>query len=135
MCALAQQLLDPYYRTIDGFIILICKDWLSFGHQFHLRFGQLDKNYKEEQRSPVFIQYLDCVRILMQQFPLHFEYNEELLLFLADEVYLNKYGTFLGNCERDRENLKLSKYTESIWTSVYLDKDKYVNKFYAPDQT
>ena len=48
MCALAQQMLDPYFRTLDGFIILINKDWLSFGHQFHLRFGVLDRNYKEE---------------------------------------------------------------------------------------
>jgi hypothetical protein len=55
MCSLAQQLIDPYYRTLEGFIILINKDWISFGHQFHLRFGQFDRNYKEEQRSPVFI--------------------------------------------------------------------------------
>jgi myotubularin-related protein 1/2 len=65
MCALAQQCIDPYFRTIEGFCTLISKDWISFGHQFHLRFGQMDRNYKEEQRSPVFIQYLDCVRHLM----------------------------------------------------------------------
>jgi hypothetical protein len=58
-------MLDPYFRTLDGFIILINKDWLSFGHQFHLRFGVLDRNYREEQRSPVFIQYLECVRHLL----------------------------------------------------------------------
>lgn len=72
-----------------------------------MRLGHYDRNYKEEQRSPVFIQYLDCVRQLLIQFPLHFEYNQELLLFLAEEVYLNKYGTFLGNCERDRDNLQV----------------------------
>tara|TARA_B110000285_G_C14610026_1_gene374519 strand:+ start:292 stop:546 length:255 start_codon:yes stop_codon:yes gene_type:complete len=48
MCALAQQLIDPYYRTIDGLIVVINKDWLSFGHQFHLRMGQMDRHYKEE---------------------------------------------------------------------------------------
>ena len=122
MCALAQILLDPYFRTIEGFIVLICKDWLSFGHQFHLRFGQLDRNYKEDQRAPVFLQYLDCVRHLLLQFPFHFEYNFDLLIFLAEEVYSCKYGTFLGNCERDRDNLKLDSKTESIWTYIYLNK-------------
>lgn len=62
ICALAQQLMDPYYRTIEGLAVIIQKDWISFGHQFHLRCGQYDRNYDEKQRSPVFIQYLDCLR-------------------------------------------------------------------------
>lgn len=37
--ALAQIMLDPYYRTIDGFITLVQKDFLSFGHKFRDRNG------------------------------------------------------------------------------------------------
>lgn len=41
LSALAQIMLDPYFRTIDGFITLVEKDWLSFGHMFRLRSGPL----------------------------------------------------------------------------------------------
>jgi myotubularin-related protein 1/2 len=56
LSALSQLLLDPYYRTRQGFNVLCEKDFCCFGHMFAHRTTADSKQY-----SPVFIQFLDAV--------------------------------------------------------------------------
>jgi hypothetical protein len=67
ICSLAQVCLDPYYRTIRGLEVLIEKEWLSFGHKFHQRIGHGNKNHSDDQRSPIFLQFMDALWQIMQQ--------------------------------------------------------------------
>ncbi|KAI8440778.1 hypothetical protein MSG28_009106, partial [Choristoneura fumiferana] len=94
-CSLAALLLEPHYRTINGYQALIEKDWLSFGHKFTMRCGHVACDGRE--RSPVFTQLLDCTWQLLRQSTEAFQFNERFLLTLHDHVHACQYGTFVGN--------------------------------------
>ena len=78
--ALAKILLDPYYRTINGFRTLIEVDWLMFGHKFAQRNGHAVNHNDTNERCPVFLQWLDCVYQVFRQMPSAFEFNETYLV-------------------------------------------------------
>ena len=73
-------LLDPFFRTIHGFQVLVCNEWLHAGHRFQTRIGHGDENAGDSDRSPIFLQFLDCTWQLLNQYPLDFEFNEEVSL-------------------------------------------------------
>lgn len=117
--SLAQIMLDPYFRTIKGFAVLLEKDWVTIGHRFHIRVGHQSLDFFEDQRCPVFIQFLDCVFQIVAQFPNAFEFTEYLLIYIADALYSCRFGTFLGENMREREQtLEAHKRTASMWTDL-----------------
>ena len=131
LTALSQLLIDPYYRTIKGLIVLIEKEWLSFGHQFRYRNGfYMTKDHSEDERAPIFLQWLDCVHQLVLQFPHMFEFNNELLVFIAYHINSCLYGTFLFNSECDRVEKYARNKTVSIWSDVMENFESFVNPFY-----
>ncbi len=44
--SLVEICIDPYFRTLDGFFVLVEKDWCSFGHRFNDRCGRLNTEGK-----------------------------------------------------------------------------------------
>ena len=140
--SLVQILLNPECRTLEGFQNLIEREWLLAGHPFSKRcFKTAYGTSQSKQEGPVFLLFLDCVRQvsiyfckayfqslnanefykkykilkLLEQFPISFEFNEELLIILYDNSVAPQYGTFLANCQRERENLCLANRTRSLW--------------------
>ncbi|XP_067631300.1 myotubularin-related protein 6 isoform X1 [Eurosta solidaginis] len=131
VCSLAALMLDPYHRTIKGFQALIEKDWLAFGYKFSERCGHVQTDLREV--SPIFTQFLDCTWQLMTQRSDAFEFNERFLLILHDHVHSCQFGTFVGNCEKDRLDLKLSERTFSLWGFMSNHLNEYINPLYKPD--
>ena len=130
VCSLVQIILDPYFRTFEGFAVLIEKDWISFGHQFAIRNGCDYRPEKKKERSPIFIQFLHAVYQIMIQYPTAFEFQQNLLIYLSEEIYSNKFGTFLFNCEKELEEHNAKETTLSIWSDIFLNKKKYMNPYY-----
>ncbi|XP_037764188.1 myotubularin-related protein 8 isoform X6 [Chelonia mydas] len=128
VCSLASLLLDPFYRTFKGLMVLIEKEWIAMGHKFSHRCGHLDGDAKEV--SPVFTQFAECVWQLMQQFPCAFEFNERFLLEIHDHVYSCQFGNFLGTCHREREALKIFEKTHSLWPFLLQKKQEFRNPLY-----
>ncbi|CAL8098333.1 unnamed protein product [Calicophoron daubneyi] len=152
--SLAMLILDPFYRTLRGFEVLIEKEWCSFGHKFAQRTGGpadggasipvLNQNpsavcpgppgrpSSADERSPVFLQFIDCVWQIMQQFPHSFEFNERFLITVMDELYAAKFGTFLFDSEMEGRNHGVRERTVSLWSYVNEDLKSYQNPLYTP---
>ena len=131
LSALSQLMLDPYYSTINGFKALVEKDFQGFGHKFQDRIGVYATNgVSQNERSPIFLQFLDVVYQMYYQQTKHFEFDEQLLLFLCDCCYNGYYGTFLCNNEQERSNGGCSTDTLSCWEYIDQHRSDFLNPLY-----
>eukprot|EP01063_Lacrimia_lanifica_P012089 TRINITY_DN18702_c0_g1_i1.p1 TRINITY_DN18702_c0_g1~~TRINITY_DN18702_c0_g1_i1.p1 ORF type:complete len:1168 (+),score=288.03 TRINITY_DN18702_c0_g1_i1:73-3576(+) len=106
--SLANLMLDPFYRTKRGFLVLVEKDWIEAGHKFRER--SLGKDGKTEHGhvhrkkgvSPIFPQFLESVVQLLHQFPTAFEFSEPFLRYIALTPWDGTTGTYMHNASKDR---------------------------------
>ena len=104
------------------------KEWVLMGHRFVDRCAMLAKPLSEvaedvddagktnpaqqgptelsREYSPVFLQFLDAVWQLTQQFPHAFQFSTHYLVAIYDALHASLFGTFLSNCEAHRPQFR-----------------------------
>jgi hypothetical protein len=140
--SLAMIMLDPFFRTVRGFCLLIEKEFCSFGHKFaernnhvaaletcgtaHISGGLSDVDRQQDQSpghlkhqpSPIFSQWLDCVYQVVRQYPTRFEFTSNLLELVAFHLHSCFFGTFLCNCAKERILEGVTTQTISLWSEI-----------------
>ena len=114
--------LDRYYRTIDGFCVLIEKEWVNMGHRFASRYS-LGKAPSDET-SPIFSQWIDCVYQLIEQFPDEFEFTPKFLVFILMGMLSGRFANFMFDNQKEREE---GGSGENFWDYANRHKAEYVN--------
>eukprot|EP01043_Picozoa_sp_COSAG02_P031394 COSAG02_NODE_2047_length_10013_cov_3.500403_3_plen_1212_part_00 len=133
LCAGSEICLDPYYRTFEGFRVLLQREWHAFGHKVRDRtWGQLkpDGSIKADEISPVLLQYLDYCHQLMYAHPKCFEFNEWFLISLLDCLHKG-CSNFQVNTEKDYWERRDRGATVEYWS--FMDgeqRQQYTNPKY-----
>jgi hypothetical protein len=114
--------LDKYYRTIEGFAVLVEKEWVQMGHRFASRYS-LGKPPSDET-SPIFSQWIDSVYQLVEQFPNEFEFSKKYLVHILMGMLSGRFENFMVDCEKEREEMQGGA---DVWEEIWRHKKEYLN--------
>jgi len=137
--SLVQLLMNPLCRTIQGFANLVEKEWLSMGHPFMTRCGtntdalitsKSSVKLNDKHVSPIFIQFLEITWQILIQYPGYFQFNEQLLVELADKTYDCSHGTFMVDCRKQQVENRMPLRSTCVWSEFIENATKYTNQNY-----
>lgn len=133
LSSMVQLLLDPFYRTLWGFQVLVEKEWCTMGYPWVERLGHCtDDFFRSETCSALMVLWLDAVYQLVSSTPDAFEFESSLPCSLGRHLYSCRFGNFLGGTEESRQRLGLAKNTMSFWSFVNAQRSEFMNASSQP---
>jgi len=110
-------MIDPYYRTFEGFRILFLKEWVYFGHNFP-RYLDLC-NSRPEDFCPVIVLFLDCVNQLLSMNEVSFEFSHAFILELSSKLFKCLYFEMTEGVERYEMGTQKKQDNEKVFVSAF----------------
>ena len=97
-----------------------------------MRCQQIRQKGKEEEVSPIFHQFIDCVWQVLNQYPRLFEFNARYLQLVADSIYSGRFGTFLADTDKERERHEVDNKCLSVFDYLLVNRATLENPLYSP---
>ncbi|KAA3461829.1 phosphatidylinositol-3-phosphatase myotubularin-1-like isoform X1 [Gossypium australe] len=95
-------------------------------------------SHAQNNYSPIFLQWVDCVSQLLRMYPFAFEFSSTFLVDFLDCVLSCRFGNFLCNSEKEREKCGIYEACGCLWAyfadlrSLEGSSHAHYNLFYDP---
>ncbi|KHG17822.1 Myotubularin-related 2 [Gossypium arboreum] len=95
-------------------------------------------SHAQNNYSPIFLQWVDCVSQLLRMYPFAFEFSSTFLVDFLDCVLSCRFGNFLCNSEKEREKCGIHEACGCLWAyfadlrSLEGSSHAHYNLFYDP---
>ncbi|KAL6580933.1 hypothetical protein OROMI_006856 [Orobanche minor] len=80
--------------------------------------SQSTSSHAQNNSSPIFLQWVDCVSQLLRMYPFAFEFSSVFLVDLLDSVLSCHFGNFFCNSEKERQQAGVYDVCGCMW--IYL---------------
>ncbi|KAF2318418.1 hypothetical protein GH714_007081 [Hevea brasiliensis] len=97
-------------------------------------------SHAQNNYSPIFLQWVDCVSQLLRMYPFAFEFSSAFLVDLLDTVISCRFGNFFCNSEKERQQVGVSEACGCMWAyladlrSLEGRSHSHYNIFYDPHE-
>ncbi|OMO95465.1 Myotubularin-related protein [Corchorus capsularis] len=97
-----------------------------------------NSSHGQNNYSPIFLQWVDCVSQLLRMYPFAFEFSSSFLVDFLDCVLSCRFGNFLCNSEKERKKCGVYEACGCLWAyladlrSSQGSSHPHYNLFYDP---